>query len=238
MSTLAETQLDGLDAEALFSAGVGLTFDDLIILPGYIDFPASDVRLDTNITRNIRIKRPDRSGHRQAFRNNVLANTAVDPPDRYHDRRTCQVRFARDDHLQTCVDLRRDRDRVDAVPRIRSVRLFPVYFDRDPVAGGHEAFGLIADLAYLGLRVDVDTKYRVDLRIVHHAFLYHVWRAAGFASGRTFFRGLKDENDCAFDLIFHSGKNGSSAKQHRDVRIVPACMHHADLLAVEFRGFL
>lgn len=58
MSTLAETQLDGLDAEALFSAGVGLTFDDLIILPGYIDFPASDVRLDTNITRNIRIKRP------------------------------------------------------------------------------------------------------------------------------------------------------------------------------------
>jgi len=58
MSTLVETQLDGLDAAALFGAGVGLTFDDLIILPGYIDFPASDVRLETHLTRNIRIKRP------------------------------------------------------------------------------------------------------------------------------------------------------------------------------------
>lgn len=58
MSTLAETQLDGLDAESLFRAGVGLTYDDLIILPGYIDFAAADVRLDTHLTRNIRIKRP------------------------------------------------------------------------------------------------------------------------------------------------------------------------------------
>lgn len=58
MSTLVETQLDGLDAESLFDAGVGLTFDDLIILPGYIDFPYTDVRLDTHLTRNIRIKRP------------------------------------------------------------------------------------------------------------------------------------------------------------------------------------
>ncbi len=58
MSTLAEAQTDGLDAEALFSAGVGLTFDDIIILPGYIDFPSTEVRLETSLTRNIRIKRP------------------------------------------------------------------------------------------------------------------------------------------------------------------------------------
>jgi len=58
MSTLVETQLDGLDAEAVFSAGVGLTFDDLIILPGYIDFAAHEVRLESHLTRNIRIKRP------------------------------------------------------------------------------------------------------------------------------------------------------------------------------------
>src|SRR5262245_57760669 len=58
MSALVETQLDGLDAEALLGTGIGLTFDDLIILPGYIDFAAADVRLDTHLTRNIRIKRP------------------------------------------------------------------------------------------------------------------------------------------------------------------------------------
>src|SRR3954464_10695232 len=58
MSTMVEPQLDGLDAESVFSAGQGLTFDDLIILPGYIDFPAADVRVDTHLTRNIRIKRP------------------------------------------------------------------------------------------------------------------------------------------------------------------------------------
>lgn len=58
MSTMVEPQLDGLDAESVFSAGQGLTFDDLIILPGYIDFPSTDVRVDTHLTRNIRIKRP------------------------------------------------------------------------------------------------------------------------------------------------------------------------------------
>jgi IMP dehydrogenase len=58
MSTLVETPLDGIDADALFSAGTGLTFDDLIILPGYIDFGSEDVRLETHVTRNIRIKRP------------------------------------------------------------------------------------------------------------------------------------------------------------------------------------
>ncbi|MFQ3548804.1 MAG: IMP dehydrogenase [Armatimonadota bacterium] len=50
--------LDGLSGEEIFSSGPGLTFDDFIILPGYINFQASDVDLETNVTRNIRIKRP------------------------------------------------------------------------------------------------------------------------------------------------------------------------------------
>lgn len=58
MATVVEPRLDGLDAEALFGSGIGLTFDDLIVLPGYIDFAADDVRLDTHVTRNIRLKRP------------------------------------------------------------------------------------------------------------------------------------------------------------------------------------
>src|SRR5438067_462675 len=58
MATIVEPRQDGLDAETLFGSGLGLTFDDLIVLPGYIDFPASDVRLEAHVTRNIRIKRP------------------------------------------------------------------------------------------------------------------------------------------------------------------------------------
>lgn len=51
-------ELDGLSGEELFARGKGLTYDDFIILPGYIDFQASEVDLETNVTRNIRIKRP------------------------------------------------------------------------------------------------------------------------------------------------------------------------------------
>jgi IMP dehydrogenase len=58
MATLVEPNLDGLDAEAFFATGNGLAYDDLIVLPGYIDFAASEVRLEAALTRNIRIKRP------------------------------------------------------------------------------------------------------------------------------------------------------------------------------------
>src|SRR5205823_13350410 len=58
MSTLVETELDGMAAEALFAGGGGFAYDDLIVLPGYIDFAATDVRLETQLTRNIRLKRP------------------------------------------------------------------------------------------------------------------------------------------------------------------------------------
>lgn len=50
--------VDGLSAEELFACGKGLTYDDFIVLPGYIDFQASDVDLESSVTRNIRIKRP------------------------------------------------------------------------------------------------------------------------------------------------------------------------------------
>ncbi len=49
---------DGLSADELFGSGKGLTYDDLIVLPGYIDFQASEVSLEINVTRNLRIKRP------------------------------------------------------------------------------------------------------------------------------------------------------------------------------------
>ena len=49
---------DGLSGDELFARGKGLTYDDFIVLPGYIDFQASEADLESNVTRNIRIKRP------------------------------------------------------------------------------------------------------------------------------------------------------------------------------------
>ena len=51
-------KLDGLAAEDLFAPGKGLTYDDFIVLPGYIDFQASEADLEANVTRNIKLKRP------------------------------------------------------------------------------------------------------------------------------------------------------------------------------------
>jgi len=51
-------QRDGLSAEELISKERGLTYNDFIILPGYIDFAVEDVDLESNLTRDITIKRP------------------------------------------------------------------------------------------------------------------------------------------------------------------------------------
>uniref|UniRef100_A0A6A7G0C9 Inosine-5'-monophosphate dehydrogenase n=1 Tax=Hirondellea gigas TaxID=1518452 RepID=A0A6A7G0C9_9CRUS len=48
----------GLSAESLFSGPSGYTYDDLILLPGHIDFAASEVVLDSKFSRNIRLKVP------------------------------------------------------------------------------------------------------------------------------------------------------------------------------------
>jgi len=49
---------DGLSAAQLFSAGDGLTYNDFIILPGYIDFAAEEVDLLSPLTRKIMLKAP------------------------------------------------------------------------------------------------------------------------------------------------------------------------------------
>jgi IMP dehydrogenase len=54
-----EDLLDGHSAEKLFKSGVvGYTYDDLICLPGSIDFTVSDVVLESRFTREIRLKTP------------------------------------------------------------------------------------------------------------------------------------------------------------------------------------
>ncbi|KAJ3116508.1 inosine-5'-monophosphate dehydrogenase [Phlyctochytrium bullatum] len=51
---------DGLSAEELFDEQIsgGLTYNDFLILPGYIDFRADEVSLDSRITKRITIKTP------------------------------------------------------------------------------------------------------------------------------------------------------------------------------------
>lgn len=49
---------DGLSAAQLFANGDGLTYNDFIILPGYIDFPADEVDLISPLTKRIVLKTP------------------------------------------------------------------------------------------------------------------------------------------------------------------------------------
>ena len=49
---------DGLTADQLLKTGDGLTYNDFIILPGYIDFTAEEVDLRSNLTKKIMLKAP------------------------------------------------------------------------------------------------------------------------------------------------------------------------------------
>ena len=51
---------DGYSAETVFSSSncVAYTYDDLILMPGYIDFAVSDVSLHSQFSRNIRLATP------------------------------------------------------------------------------------------------------------------------------------------------------------------------------------
>lgn len=49
---------DGLSAIQLFGNGEGLTYDDFLILPGFINFTADTVDLTSALTRKISLKTP------------------------------------------------------------------------------------------------------------------------------------------------------------------------------------
>lgn len=51
---------DGLDIKTLIDSTNfgGLTYNDFLVLPGLIDFPSSDVLLDTKLTKKITLKSP------------------------------------------------------------------------------------------------------------------------------------------------------------------------------------
>lgn len=49
---------DGLTLKDLFEKNEGLTYNDFIILPGFIDFASDNVSLQSKLTRSITIKTP------------------------------------------------------------------------------------------------------------------------------------------------------------------------------------
>ncbi|KAH9302925.1 hypothetical protein KI387_014508 [Taxus chinensis] len=49
---------DGFSASQLFTQGYSYTYDDLIFLPGYIDFGTESVDLSTHLTKNIVLRTP------------------------------------------------------------------------------------------------------------------------------------------------------------------------------------
>ncbi|KAF7074972.1 hypothetical protein CFC21_079775 [Triticum aestivum] len=55
MASLAD---DGFSAARLFSQGVSYTYDDVIFLPGFIDFPADAVDLSTRLSRRVPLSVP------------------------------------------------------------------------------------------------------------------------------------------------------------------------------------
>lgn len=49
---------DGLSGRNLHQNGQGITFDDFLVLPGFINFPADKVQLETKFTKNITLNLP------------------------------------------------------------------------------------------------------------------------------------------------------------------------------------
>ena len=61
MSTLKANYIsedDGLPFSKIFDHGTCYTYDDIILHPGYIDFPADKVNLSTMLSRNLSLQTP------------------------------------------------------------------------------------------------------------------------------------------------------------------------------------
>jgi len=66
---------DGLTALQLMNSGSGLTYNDFIVLPGYIDFAATDVGLHSPLTRKITLKTPFVSSPMDTVTESEMAKT-------------------------------------------------------------------------------------------------------------------------------------------------------------------
>lgn len=66
---------DGMTASAMMNAGNGLTYNDFIILPGYIDFSSDSVSLHSPLTKRISLKTPFVSSPMDTVTESEMAKT-------------------------------------------------------------------------------------------------------------------------------------------------------------------
>jgi len=70
-----ENRSDGLTMKELFQNHDGLTYNDFIILPGYIHFSSDDVSLTSKLTKQIQIKTPFVSSPMDTVTESTMAST-------------------------------------------------------------------------------------------------------------------------------------------------------------------
>ena len=173
----------------------------------------------------------DRADHLHVLGHDVVAHAAVDRADGEHRGRERGVDLARHDRLPAEHDLARQHHRVHARPGQCAVRLPPEHVHAEAVGRGHDALLAPGDRAD-GQRHHVQAEDRLHLRVGQRAFLDHQRRAPALADGRAFLCRLEDEHDRPGDLGAVAAEHLGRAHEHRDMVVVAAGVHHADVLAV------
>src|SRR5205814_6877675 len=112
-----------------------------------------------NIITHFLVEGSNRADHFHIVGNDVVAHAAMNRTDRNHCRRERDVELPAGNHLQCENDLRRDDDRVDAEPRIRTVRLLAEDSDAEGVDRGELRTGTVGNLADGIARSDMQSEH-------------------------------------------------------------------------------
>ena len=85
--------VDGLTIRELFQHSDGLTYNDFIILPGYIDFGSDSVSLQSRLTKSLTLKTPFISSPMDTVTESSLASKDSFPARHRTVRRTFRLQL-------------------------------------------------------------------------------------------------------------------------------------------------